>query len=229
MHRRTVLIGTGGALAGALAGCTSSTDGSEPPAPPDNASTTPTATSTRSTEGTRQRTVALESQDEVPDSHRVSIDLEVLEPAITTAHTARIRLTVTNEGPARSLSVGADNCNLFNRDYAGSDDPAGLWLYQPEQTEYLDRKGEQWVPDRPQSEPRAYPMYGCLPRSYESGESVHTEYVVWDDYRVDGYLQPTTYRWEEEIEIWEERNARDTDQPSATFTWGFSLSIEKAN
>lgn len=229
MHRRTILVTAAGTLAGALTGCTSSTDGDETPTPTHDPSTTPTPTPTEATDEARQRTVSLEHQDEVPQRHQVSVDVEVLEPAITAAHTARIRVTTTNEGPARSLSVAPDMCNLFNRNRAGSDDPEGLWLHQPENSPDADRKGERWVLDRPQSKPRSYAMYGCLPRAYESAESVSTEYAVWDDYRIEGYLQPGTYRWEEEIQIWDDTDAKDTDSPSATFTWGFSISVEKAD
>lgn len=229
MHRRTLLVTAGGTLAGALTGCISSTDGNESPTPTHEPSTTPTPTSRKATDEDRQRTVSLENQDEVPKRHQVSIGVEVLEPAITAAHTARIRVTTTNEGPARSLSVGPDMCSLFNRNRAGSDDPAGLWLHQPEDSQDADRKGERWVLDRPQSQHRGFPAYGCLPRAYESAESVSTEYEVWDDYRIEGYLQPGTYRWEEEIQIWDNTDAKDTDSPSATFTWGFSISVEKAD
>lgn len=229
MHRRTIVVTAGGTLAGALTGCISSTDGNESPTPTHEPSTTPTPTSRKVTDEARQRTVSLENQDEVPKRHRVSVDVEVLEPAITAAHTGRIRVTTTNEGPARSLSVGPDMCSLFNRSRAGSDDPAGLWLQQSEESQDANRKGERWVLDRPQSQHRGFPAYGCLPRAYESEESVSTEYEVWDDYRIEGYLQPGTYRWEEEIQIWDDTDAKDTDSPSATFTWGFSISVEKAD
>lgn len=227
MHRRTILITAGGTLTGALTGCISSTDGNESSTPSDEPSATPTPTSRKATDVARQRTVSLDHQDEVPKRHQVSVDVEVLEPAITAAHTARLRVTTTNEGPARSLSVGPDMCSMFNRSRAGSDDPAGLWLHQPEDSQDADRKGERWVPDRPQSKPRSFATYGCLPRTYESAESISTEYAVWDDCRIEGYLQPGTYRWEEEIQIWDDTDAKDTDSPSATFTWGFSIAVEK--
>lgn len=229
MDRRTILLTAGGTLAGTLTGCINSIGGNETPEPTHNPSTSPTPTPTTATDEARQRTVSLEHQDEVPKRHQVSVVVEVLEPAITAAHTARIRVTTTNEGPARSLSVGPDMCNLFNRNRAGSDDPKGLWLHQPEDSPDAQRKGERWVLDRPQSQPRAFATYGCLPRAYESAESVSTAYAVWDDYRIEGYLQPGTYRWEEEIQIWDDTDAKDTDSPSATFMWGFSMSVEKAD
>lgn len=229
MRRRAVLLSVGGALAGSVAGCNSSTGTNASPTPSPTASSIPTTTPSDSSKSELQRTVVLDDQDTVPETHQVSIDVDVLDPAITSAKTARIRLTITNEGPQRAFKVGPDDCNLFNRGQAGSDDPGGLWLYLPKETRYLDRKGEQWVPDRSPSKPRSYNAAACAPRTYVSGEAISTAYEVWDDYRVNGYLQPDTYRWEEDVEIWEDSEARATEPPTATFTWGFSLSIEKAD
>lgn len=230
MRRRTVLHTVGGALSGVLTGCTSGTGRNASPTPSPTASTTPTPQSTNKPKGELQRTVTLEDQDSVPKPYRVSIDVDVLESAITTAHTARLRVTMTNEGPPRAFRVAGGNCRLFTESHAGSDKPAGIWLYQPNETKYLDRKGERWVPDRPPSHPRSYPASACAPREYKSDESVSTEYEVWDDYQLDGYLKPDTYRWEGEVEIWEETEPRPrgTDSPAATFTWGFSLAVENA-
>lgn len=229
MRRRAVLLTTGGALVGPLAGCNNSTDEGESPTPSAEAPATPTATSTTPTEVERQRTVDLDSQDTVPETHQVSIAVAVLESAITTAQTARLRVTMTNEGSKRAFRVAGGYCKLFTDPHAGSDDPAGLWLYQPDETKHLDRKGERWVPDRPPSEPRTFPASACSPQEYASGESVSTEYEVWDDYQVEGYLKPDTYRWEQEVGIWEDSDARATEPPTATFTWGFALSVEKAD
>lgn len=133
---------------------------------------------------------------------------------------------MTNEGPKRAFRVAGGYCKLFSEPHAGSNDPSGLWLYQPNETKYLDRKGKRWVPDRPQSHTRSYPASACSPQAYESSESMSTEYEVWHDYQVDGNLQPDSYRWEQEVEIWEDTDARGTDSPTATFTWGFSLFVE---
>lgn len=158
----------------------------------------------------------------------MSINAELLESAITTAETARLRITMTNEGQTRAFRTNGAHCKLFTGPHAGSDDPAGLWLYQPNEAEYLDRKGERWVPDRPQSRSRSYDASACIPQEYESEESASTEYEVWHDYQVDGYLQPDTYRWEQDVEIWDDSEARASDSPTTTFTWGFPLSIENA-
>ncbi|WP_248910790.1 hypothetical protein [Halocatena marina] len=62
---------------------------------------------------------------------------------------------------------------------------------------------------------------------YEPGESIRTEYEVWDDYQVSGYLQPNTYRWEEDIHIWEDATVTAGNPSKTTISWGFSLAVEK--
>lgn len=207
MHRRTLLAAVGGASVAGLAGCQR-------------------LRGTWSDDDGRRR-LALASQDAVPEPHEVSIDVELLDGTITTERTARLRLTVTNEGSPRAISAGEGMCNLFNRHRGGSDDPAGLWLYRPSKTGGLERRGDRWVEDRRPSEPRGFPAYACSSRQYASGESVATEYEVWDDYLVEGYLDPGTYRWEEDVGIQADPEAAGTETTGATVTWGFSLAVER--
>ena len=207
MDRRSLLTSLGGAGAVVLAGCRR-------------------LRQVRSEDDGRRR-VRLGGQDAVPETHEVSIGVEVLERAITPDRTARLRLTVANEGASRALSAGEGTCHLFDRDRGGSDDPAGLWLYRPAAAEGIERRGHRWVEDRPRSEPRGFPAYACSSRQYASGESVATEYEVWDDYRVEGYLEPGAYRWEEAVQIQADPDAAGTETSGATVTWGFSLTAEE--
>ena len=205
MDRRTLLaaLGTG---VGGLAGCQRHRG-------------------TRSDDDGRRR-VSLAGRDAVPEPHEVSIDVEVLEGAITPDRPARLRLTVTNEGADRALSAGEGGCNLFDRARGGSDDPPGLWLYRPSEAEALQRRGDRWVQDRPQSRPRGFPAWACSSRQYASGESVATEYEVWHDYRVEGYFEPGTYRWEEDVQIHADPDAGEPRRPAGR-SWGFSLTVER--
>lgn len=175
-----------------------------------------------------ERTVALVAQDEVAESHRLDVHVEMVEPTISSSGTARVRVTTANRGEKRALSVGAaPPCDMFNRTDGGSDDPPGLWLKPAGTTDHLDRLPGRWVRDRPRNEPRGFPAVACGPRGYERDESVTTEYEIWHDYRVDGYLEPGTYRWGQEVIVWEDPDAMETDTASATIQWGFSLSIER--
>ncbi len=184
--------------------------------------------------GSHQRRVSVADQDSLVDDHAVRIAPEVLEPEITDEHTARVEITTTNEGPKRALSVDTGDCAPFNRGERGSDDPPGLWLHDPNRAGGIDRDDPRWVRDAPADRNRGFDAYGCSLRVYEPGESVATEYVVWDDYRVDGYLDPGTYRWETDVEIYSMdavevqtgSTARRDGDPDASVTWGFSLAIE---
>lgn len=171
-----------------------------------------------------QRRMSLANVDEVREKYAVGIDAELSEETVTAAHTARLRVTVANEGEKRKLSAGEGMCNPFNREKGKSENP-GLWLHEPEDTEWIERKGDRWTRDRSPNEQRMFPNYGCLPREYEEGESVTTEYAVWDDYRVVGYMGPGTYRFEEQIRIYAPKYD-DWKDTLGEFRWGFDLRVE---
>ena len=66
----------------------------------------------------------------------------------------------------------------------------------PHSTKWIDRSGDRWTRKADPDDPKAWAACGCLSRVYTEGESVTNEYVLWDDYRVEGYLVPDTYRFE---------------------------------
>lgn len=112
----------------------------------------------------------------------------------------RLQITVTNEGPKRAISIQNPECDLLDRHKAGSD-PPGLWLHSPGRTPpdqgLAERDGNRWVADFPTDQNRVFGDFRCGTRTYASDEELQNEYLVWDDYRIDGYLEPGTYRWEE--------------------------------
>ncbi|MFB6132246.1 MAG: hypothetical protein ABEJ44_02425 [Halanaeroarchaeum sp.] len=205
MNRRTLLATLGTAAVGGLAGCL----GGDADAKPRYA-----------------REISLVRQNAVPDGHEVTIEVELLASQVTPGQTARLRITTTNEGPKRAISIGDDDCGLINRSKGGSDAPPGLWLHDPDHTKYLDRNGNRWQADRPTDDPRGYSAYGCMRRTYEAGESLVNEYVLWDDYRIEGYMTPGTYRWEERVSVAETTNDFPEDDRLSSFTWGFSLRVD---
>ncbi|WP_178917155.1 hypothetical protein [Natronomonas gomsonensis] len=170
--------------------------------------------------------VELHDQDAVAEPYEVTIAVELLEQTVTETHPAHVQITTTNEGPDRALSIGSGRCSLFNRSDGGSDDPAGLWLYRPEEAQDLDREPNRWEQDKSRFSDRSSPAYGCGAFKYSSGESMRTEYKVWNDYAEDGYIEPGTYRWEREIQMWDNPDAEGTEQPTTTFQWGFSLTVK---
>lgn len=224
MKRRTLLIGLGTGGITTLTGCI------------ENLSSASGITTTSAKQRTRPREtrsdageellreVSLNDQDTVPSKYKIQIDVEIIKSTITETETARIRITTTNEGRERAISINKDPCDIFNRSRGGSDDPPGLWLYKSDDTENIDRKNGQWVPDESPDEPRGFPAYGCGRKVYEREESVSTEYAVWDDYQVEGYLEPGIYRWEEEVHV--SKGSDSTDTADESFTWGFSIAVE---
>jgi len=175
---------------------------------------------------TVQRRISLANVDGVPDEHQLNIEVELLESTVRATHSARLHVTTTNEGSKRKISIAEGKCGLFNR-LSGLSETPGLILHRPSRTQWIDRAGSRWVRDRPADEVRVIATYGCVNRVYAAGESVVNRYLVWDDYQVDGYMTPGTYRFAEPVRI-KQPDAGFEAEPTAEFTWGFSLAVEKS-
>lgn len=169
-------------------------------------------------------TVLLDAQDAVPDKYDISIDVEVTNSEFTEDKPGIIRITTTNNGERVKLSAGSGKCSLFVKSRGGSDEPAGLWLHKPEIAERINRKEGRWVADKPSDAPRGSANYGCGMETYQAGQSKSEIFQVWDDYQIDGYLVPNTYRWETPVSISEE--TPETDGGEGSFSWGFSLTLK---
>jgi hypothetical protein len=103
-----------------------------------------------------------------------------------------------------------------------------LFLHSPGSEEWIERAGDRWTRDANPSQERAWAAVGCVPPVYAAGESVTNEYAVWDDYRVEGYLVPGTYRFEEPVRILppsDSTTRTPTQEPIAEFDWGFDLTL----
>jgi hypothetical protein len=174
-----------------------------------------------------KRTVSLISQDDIPDRCEMNITVEVLQDEITSSQTARLRVTTTNTGRTRAFSIGGDSCFLFNRSKGGSDEPEGLWLHEQAEAADIKKEGERWTRSRLWSDSRGFRGEVCPNTKYESGQQRSTVYELWDDYREDGYLESGTYRWEEQVEIWNDPSASSAESPDESFTWGFEISLEE--
>lgn len=199
MKRREALI-TG--LATVASGCiTGSTDTSRNRSAPEE----------------YQRRVAIVNQDTVPDTYSVGIDAELIERYVTKAHTAKMEVELTNNGKPRQFSVRSGRCFIFNR-RRGLSDPPGVLLLRPSEGEYVTRDGDKWTRDRAAEQLRGWPSYACGDKTYIPQESVKQTYELWDDYQVDGYMKPGTYRFEAEITI-------EDGEEQSTFTWGFDVRI----
>ena len=212
MNRRDLLTSLGAAGTAGIAGCIGTSD-SEP--------------SEESYPEGKQRRVTLAGQDTVSDGHELSLNIEVRRALITHAETAHLRVRATNEGQTRGISfTETDKCALFNRSKGLSDEPQGLILRGPSDAEQLELPENQWVRDLPSDKVRSWDTYGCSIETIESGAAFTNEYHVWDDYQTEEYLEPGTYRWEEQIRLTDPPQSNSPDM-RAEFTWGFSLTLER--
>lgn len=207
MRRRTALAGVVGAATG-LTGCFGGIVGNESG---DEATPVPDG---------EQRRVRFDDTGSVPEGVPLSIDASLPERRITGTRTARVWVELTTEGSSRAVTVGSGGCALFNR-AARASDPAGLWLARGDRD--VDRDGNAWVADDLPSDPEGFGGYGCTPTALEAGEALTNGYAVWDDGRVDGYLEPGTYRWEAAIGVWAPPEAAGS--PDRTFDWHLSLDL----
>lgn len=212
MNRRSALAALGSIGAGALTGCISTPQATSPDLDSDTDSGHPT--------------VSLESQSTVPSEYEIEISVDVLEPAFTAKHPAKLQITTTNTGDEQIQSTGPGRCYLFTRSQGGSDTPPGLWLHDSNASEHIDRKDGKWVADTPSNQPREYLSYGCMLKEYAVGESVSKEYEIWADYQVSGYLQPGTYRWEQPIRLSHKEEPSSSTESTNSFPWWFTLQLE---
>lgn len=174
-------------------------------------------------QGPVQRRIFVAEQDTVSDDHPISINVELIQSRVSAWETANVQVTLTYEGPSRGLLIHDQGCDIFNRRHGRSVQPEGLWLHSS--TAHIKRKPGKWTRDRDPDEPRSFLLYGCSPVRYESGDSLQSEYAVWDDYRVEGYMKPETYRFERDITLYTKE--QDEWKSNSTITWGFSLTVEE--
>lgn len=230
MDRRTFLGTLGAAGVAGLAGCARYQSAGPP------TTTRPTTT------GDVRRRVSVAEQDAVPEQYQVTIGASMTEATSTVDHPATVAVTVTNTGPKRLIGVGTDLCGPFDRS-RGLSDPTGLWLQRPG-TGRDAKKPRKWEWNRSADRPLGFASYGCSGTVYDRGASETTTYEVWSDYRVDGYLEPGTYRFEHDGITVAAANAAaangtsggrgattagvgTTSAATGTIDWGFSLRVAR--
>lgn len=168
--------------------------------------------------------IALVEQGTIPDDIEFDIRAEVTDATYSDERPAQFEIVVENTGERKRISIynfdETLDCHLFNRFRAGPKNTKGLWLNTPHKAEHLSRNGNRWEQDRPQDDTRMWAAYGCGTALYESGETFTQTYQVWHDYRVDGYLNPGTYRWEQDVAV------VYADQSDTIFDWGLTLELK---
>ncbi|QPV62496.1 hypothetical protein I7X12_17460 [Halosimplex litoreum] len=214
MRRRTVLASLGASAA--LAGCR--TVGS-PERTDSETETQPTC------ESPEPRRVELAGSATASDEAQFSATVTIERGRSTAEAPARVTVGLGNDGPDREIDVIDDGrCHILNRG-AGRSEPNGLWLYRVGDAP-TDRAGECWTRDRPPRDSVGFDGYGCGRYPFESDDTVATTYEVWDDYTVDGYLRPGTYRFDASVALWDEAAEEEgTDSGPTVVDWWFELSV----
>jgi len=146
----------------------------------------------------------------------------MVESMATKNHPAQVQFSLTNDGQTRWIQVGP-RCPLFWGDNWASS-PDGLLLSSSEESRYVAESGPRWIIDPP--EDLTFGDGGCGRRQYKTGESLRTEYAVYDDGRVDGYLDPGTYMFNDEFGLQPHGGDNSETSDPIGVSWKFSLTIE---
>ncbi|WP_256298354.1 hypothetical protein [Haloarchaeobius salinus] len=210
MHRRALLSTVAAAGAAGLGGCLASVGiGTSGPANPVD---------------DEERRISLLGVDSVPDESGLQIDVRVLDDRITVSETAEIVVETTVVGDTTVLPVTQGSCAILNRRTCSSA-PRGLWLESTDGAGgTATPDGEGWVRRGLPTGEQGFGGYGCRRVEYQPGESVRNTFAVWDDGRVDGYLDPGEYRWGEDVSV---RSASSDSEEFRGFDWGFSLELTR--
>lgn len=204
MHRRTVLKGAGSAVLTGIAGCLGQAVSDQP----DNSS----QESPTSTAGVLRR-VKLSGQDSLPEEVDATLDVEVVESAVTEDHTATVRVTFTNTGPKQEFMFG--DLPPFTVTKSVESNPGVLLLDPDKSVEKV--QSECWQPT--QSSHAA--VFDAVAKiiTLDSGERISRTAELWGSSLNEKHVcLPTgTFRFEREYTF------GFSDTPS--FTWGFSVSL----
>ncbi|WP_436910279.1 hypothetical protein [Halosimplex marinum] len=176
--------------------------------------------------GPGPRRVELGEIGTLPDESEVSAAVSAERTRSTADAPARFSVGLRNDGRDREIDVTDDTqCHLLNRG-KGRSDPNGLRLYRAGDAP-ADRAGDCWTRDRSPRDSVGFDGYGCGRHAFESGSATATTYEVWDDYTVDGYLRPGTYRFDVSVALWTETAGREgeTNSEPEAVDWWFELSV----
>lgn len=215
MNRRRALELLGGGGIVGLSGCLGA---------PSGRPTSRTISSGKTTESARDtRRVAITQQDTV--AHQLRVEATMVRPTVTETHPARIRVTVTNEGQARRMTVHG-GCPMFMRAWASR--PFGVLLADARSPSRVVESGPRWIIDPPWEPGTDAPGGdgGCGAVAYESGQSRRFERVLYDDGRIDGYFDPGTVEFTDSFLLTPGLDAERYGDGSVTVRWGIELQIE---
>lgn len=142
-----------------------------------------------------QRRVSITHQRPDPDNHNLQISATMLEPSVTDSHPVRLRITVANDGQARRMTVHS-GCPMFSK-YDWASNPFGVFLADARSPSWVAESGPQWIIEPPTEPGRGgyFGDGGCGAVAYSSGQSRTFEYDLYDDGRIQGYLDSRRYNF----------------------------------
>lgn len=217
MKRRRVLKLIGGAGIAGYAGCLGA------PTVQTDSQTTSSEKKTQTERDTRE--VIIANQDTMADEHNLRIEATMLEPTVTEAHPARLRITITNDHERRTTFY--HGCSAFSK-YDWMSNPYGLFLANAESPSWALESGPQWIIEPP-SEPGTEGYFGdaaCGASPYKPGQSRRFERVLYDDGRIEGYLEPGTYGFTDTFLLTSSLDAERSREDSVRVDWWMDLRIE---
>ena len=201
MRRGAVITGIGTTLTVATVGCnnrtaSSGTTGAETTQNPDTL-----------------RSVEIIDQGDVPDEIEANLIADMVEPTVTSNHTATVHITFTNKGEKRDFTFG--DLPPFTVTESTEDDPGTLLLGPKRGYEKSGR--ECW---RPQSSNAGGYNANAKIVTLEQNESIKRKAGIWGDSENDDRdicLPTGEFQFEREYEF------GFLDEPS--FRWGFTIAL----
>lgn len=221
LTRRNAIRLGGMALVTTLTGCVGAQTTAPTPSPsptttrsrPSTDEGTPTSTPTPEPPTDILRRITVASQDDIPADANVTLTAATLAQAVTTDHTARLRITFTNTA-------------THNREFTfGASPPfSEFWSVTPEGEPSLlllapDTEFEKTAPDcwRPATDAQIRLALKARYITLEPGEQISRDVDVWDSNQnsTDECLVSGRYRFEEEYGLPDDESLE----------WGFTLRV----
>lgn len=183
--------------------------------------------------GTSERPrIELGEVDQIAEDHEIEIDVSVTKPLVTRDHPAIVRITITNEGPDRTLpsqdsqhtGEGEPVNDLLIAPYEEEESkPHGLILRLASVTDESDEPDDgdgRWSVDSPDGTGAV----GAGQWTFPGGKTIAQRFRLLDDAASGGYYPPGTYRFGSEFTF----RSVSTDDIVDEFDWDFSLVCRRA-
>jgi len=164
------------------------------------------------TELSRQRTVSLETINRQPVDYDINLAVDIIEPTVTEDHTARIQINFANEGEVTSPDIYLIREPIVNiaKDFTYS--APQVYVLVPSQKWYIDQPNKCWTT------PDGWGSAGGETLRLHPEESVTQRYLLGNKPPTKPCMPTGIYRF---------GGKWPAPDRAASFTWMFTLSIDK--